>query len=121
MTHLAKRVAGPDWGDGDLPASSVPASFLDDLANRLKAARGRSLVLCGSQDVAEQMVCNFLNHLLGNYDATLDVAHPSYQSQANDGDVRELTTELERGEVGALFVFRSNPAHDLPAVLAEKL
>jgi Fe-S-cluster-containing dehydrogenase component len=120
MTHLAKRVAGPDWG-GELPASSVPASFLDDLANRLKAARGRCLVLCGSQDVAEQMVCNFLNHLLGNYDATLDVAHPSYQSQANDRDVQELTAELERGEVGALFVYRSNPAYDLPGVLAESV
>ena len=124
MTHLAARIArraGRDWGGGELPASSIPARFLDDLADRLWTARSRCLVLCGSQDVAEQLVCNFLNHLLGNYDATLDVAHPSYQSQANDRDVQELVAELERGDVGALFVYRSNPAYDLPAVLADKL
>ena len=124
LTQLGARVArlaGSDWGGGELPASSIPASFLDDLANRLWTARTRCLVLCGSQDVGEQLVCNFLNHLLGNYDATLDIAHPSYQSQANDRDVQELIAELERGEVGALFVYRSNPAYDLPAALAEKL
>jgi Fe-S-cluster-containing dehydrogenase component len=124
LTQLARRVAelaGRNWGGGELPASSVPAPFLDDLANRLWTARGRCLVLCGSQDAAEQLVCNFLNHLLDNYDATLDVAHPSYQSQANDTDVQELSAELERGEVGALFVYRSNPAYDLPAALSDSL
>ena len=124
MTHVAARVArlaGRDWGGGDLPLSSVPAVFLNDLANRLWATRGRCLVLCGSQDVAEQLVCNFLNDLLGNYDATLDVAHPSYQSQANDRDVQELSAELERGDVGALFVYRSNPVYDLPAAFSASL
>jgi Fe-S-cluster-containing dehydrogenase component len=124
MTQLASRVArqaGRDWGGGELPLSSVPAPFLDDLAGRLWTARGRCLVLCGSQDLGEQMVCNFLNHLLGNYDATLDVTHPSYQSQANDRDVQELIAELERGDVGALFVYRSNPAYDLPTPVAASL
>jgi Fe-S-cluster-containing dehydrogenase component len=121
MTQLAKRVAGGDWGGANLPESSVPASFLNDLAQRLRAKPGRCLVLCGSQDVSEQLVCNFLNHLLGNYDATLDVTHPSYQSQANDQHVHNLVDELGRGEVGALFVYRSNPVYDLPDVLADRL
>jgi molybdopterin-containing oxidoreductase family iron-sulfur binding subunit len=116
------RKAGRNWG-GDLLASSVPASVLNDLADRLWRLPGRSLVLCGSQDLDQQLVCNFLNHLLGNYDATLDVAHPAYQNQSDDQALQELKAEIQRGDVGALFVYRSNPIYDLPdwQPLAERL
>ena len=117
MTHLAVRVAqkaGQEWGGGDIPASSVPPRFLDDLAERLWNSRGRCLVLCGSQDLDQQLVCNFLNHLLQNYGSTLDVAEPSYQNQSSDGGLQELLEEIRRGQVGALFVYRSNPLYDLP-------
>jgi molybdopterin-containing oxidoreductase family iron-sulfur binding subunit len=49
------------------------AALCDRLAQRLWQARGRSLVLCGSQDVDSQVVCNYINHLLGNYKA-----HPAF-------------------------------------------
>jgi molybdopterin-containing oxidoreductase family iron-sulfur binding subunit len=126
MTHLAVRVArraGFDWGGGELAASPVPVSFLDDLVERLWRLRGRSLVLCGSQDLAQQLLCNFLNHLLDNYGATVDVAHPSYQNQSSDHDLEELRNEIRHGRVGALFVYRSNPLYDWPdgPALAEGL
>ena len=113
MTQLAARVAkkaGLDWGGADLGASPVPARFLDDLADRLWNARGRCLVLCGSQDLAQQLVCNFLNHLLQNYGATLDVANPSYQNQSNDGELHELLEEIRQGQVGALFCLSQQSA-----------
>jgi len=117
MTELAARVAqkaGQDWGGMDREATSVPAHFLDELAERLWKARGRCLVLCGSHDVAQQLVCNLLNHLLQNYGSTLDVANPSYQNQSNDRDLQELLEEIRQGQVGALFVYRNNPLFDLP-------
>jgi molybdopterin-containing oxidoreductase family iron-sulfur binding subunit len=125
MTQLAARIAqraGQNWG-GDVPASSVPARFLEDLADRLWRFPGRSLVLCGSQDVGQQLVCNFINDRLQNYGATVDVVHPSYQNQSNDRDLHELRAEIERGDVGALFVYRSNPLFDQPdwEALADRL
>jgi molybdopterin-containing oxidoreductase family iron-sulfur binding subunit len=128
MTQLAKRLAaraGLTWGGADPEASSVPPAFLDDLAARLWASgqRHRSLVLCGSQEIAHQLLCNFINHLLGSYGATLDLQYPSHQSQGNDQDVHNLLDEIKRGDVGALLVYRSNPAYDLPldSAAVEKL
>jgi molybdopterin-containing oxidoreductase family iron-sulfur binding subunit len=87
---------------------------LDGLAARLWQARGRSLVLCGSQDVAAQVLCNLLNHLLGNYGKTLDVERPSRQRQGSDRALAELRDELDAGKVAALFILDSNPVYDLP-------
>jgi molybdopterin-containing oxidoreductase family iron-sulfur binding subunit len=125
MTHLARRVAeksGMTWV-GELPPASVPAVFLDNLADRLWNARGRSLILCGSGDVGEQLVGNLLNHLLENYGRTLDVAQPSHQNQSDETDLKRLLNELRDGRVGALLVYRSNPLYDLPdaAALGESL
>ncbi len=117
LTHLAARVAklaGAAFSVAGLAASPVPAAFLDELAERLWEARGRSLVVCGSQDVAAQVLANFLNHLLGNYGATVDLEHPSYQRQGNDRDLETLLGELESGRVAALFIADVNPVYELP-------
>ena len=126
ITELARRIAGRawvGWGEGAIAASSVPAQFLDDLADRLWRARGRSLVICGTQDVAQQLATNLINHLLGNYGRTVDVEHPSHQNRSDDGELHALLEEIRQGQVGAMFVYRSNPLHDLPdgAALAEGL
>jgi MoCo/4Fe-4S cofactor protein with predicted Tat translocation signal len=117
LTHLTKLVAKRagvrvDWAEPDSPA--VPISFLEQLADRLWRAPGRSLVVCGSQDIPQQVLANYLNHLLGSYGATIDLERPSLQAQGNDRDLEQLVGELESGKVGALFVYGVNPAFDLP-------
>jgi Fe-S-cluster-containing dehydrogenase component len=117
MTQLAARVAqkaGRKWEGGAGGATPVPTKFLDDLAQRLWNAKGRCLVLCGSEDVAQQRICNFLNELLQNYGTTLDVVQPSYQNQSSDSDLHALLEEIRQGQIGALFIYRSNPLYDLP-------
>jgi Fe-S-cluster-containing dehydrogenase component len=131
MTHLAvvlARLAGQAWAAGSLEASPVPSRFLEDLAQRLWNARDAQgqrhcLVVCGSQYLAQQLVCNFINHLLGSYGVTLDLANPSDQNQSNDHDMQVLFDEIRQGQVGALFIYRSNPLYALPAdpALAERL
>jgi molybdopterin-containing oxidoreductase family iron-sulfur binding subunit len=118
MSHLAVRLAtraGVALPAQRLDESPVPSRFLDHLAEVLWQSRRRSLVLCGSQDVRLQVLCNFLNHVLDNYGTTVDVAEPSYQAQGNDGDLENLLRELREGRVGALFIHQCNPIHDLPA------
>jgi molybdopterin-containing oxidoreductase family iron-sulfur binding subunit len=128
LTHLAASVArkarergsaggrerGVNWREGDLSQPSVPLAFLDELAERLLTYQGRCLVLCGTQELSHQLICNYLNHLLGNYGTTLDISHPSFQNQSDDRALDELLQELRRGQVGALLVYRSNPLFDLP-------
>ena len=117
MSHLAARLAAragtslPGEPPAELP---VPGLFLEHLVDVLWGNRGRSLVLCGSQDVKLQVLANYLNHVLGNYGATLDLANPAYQAQGDDGGVAEILRESAEGKSGALFIHDCNPVHDLP-------
>ena len=112
--NLARKADSPTLpaAGASLPASGVKA--LDALAGDLWAARGRSLVVCGLPDTGAQVICNFVNHLLGNYGVTLDLAAPSYQKQGDDRDVAALIDELKTGKVAALFLHGINPVADFP-------
>ena len=125
LTHLAALTAaraGTTFSANGLPPSA-PEHALEEIADRLWSARGRSLVISGSQNVRDQLLCNFINEQLGSYGTTVDLARPSYQGQGNDQDLDALRGELRRGEVAALIVAGVNPVYDLPdsATLTEDL
>lgn len=100
LSHLAAALAaraGVAFAAGALAPAPLPAAVLADAVERLWAARGRSLVVSGSDEVAVQVLVNFVNHLLGNYGATLDLEQPSYQRQGDDAALAALLAELEGG------------------------
>jgi molybdopterin-containing oxidoreductase family iron-sulfur binding subunit len=128
LSHLATRLAAR--AREDLPAERLEepplaSQFLEHLTEVLWRKRRQSLVLCGSRDPNEQVLANYLNHILENYAATVDLARPSYQSQDNHGDLEDFQRELRQpgGRVGAVFIYQCNPVHDLPGgeALAELL
>jgi molybdopterin-containing oxidoreductase family iron-sulfur binding subunit len=126
LVALSARVAqraGVAFAESGPREGSVPLQFLDEVASRLWESRGRSLVVCGSQDLDAQILCNLLNHLLANYGQTLDLEQPSYQKQGNDRELRALLDELDAGKVAALFIYGVNPVYDHPEsrVLASAL
>jgi Fe-S-cluster-containing dehydrogenase component len=115
-THLAARLArraGQPFAAGGVAASPFEPE-LDAIADRIWAARGRSLVISGSQDVRVQLLINFINQAIGSYGTTVDLERPSYQRAGNDKDLADLRAELSRGEVQALIVAGVNPVYDLP-------
>ena len=117
LAALAARVAtraGVAFSGGDLSEGRVSPQWLDELASRLWETRGQSLAVSGSQDLDVQILCNFLNHLLGNYGQSLDLEQPSYQKQGNDRELQALLGELNAGKVAALFIHGVNPVYDLP-------
>jgi molybdopterin-containing oxidoreductase family iron-sulfur binding subunit len=120
INHLAAglaRRAGVGLDRAGRGADRLPASLAElgeRLAKRLWEARGRSLVLCGSQDISTQVVCNFINQVLKNYGATLDIERPSSQRQGSDGALKKLLREIYAGKVAALFILDCNPVYDLP-------
>jgi molybdopterin-containing oxidoreductase family iron-sulfur binding subunit len=126
MSHLAARLAeraAIDLGRNDLDKPPIAEAFLAHLVDRLWQHRGRSLFVCDSQAVDQQVLCNFLNHVLGNYGSTLDLEQPSHQQQGNDSELENLVREIRADGVAALFVYQCNPVHDLPGgkALAESL
>ena len=108
LTQLVARLARRS------DVAQPPSAVLDDLAQRLWNARGRSLVICGVNDVAMQSLAAHANHLLGNYGATLDLDRPSLQAQGDDSELAKLVEELRQNKVEALLVSGVNPAFDLP-------
>jgi molybdopterin-containing oxidoreductase family iron-sulfur binding subunit len=112
--NLARKAGSPVLlaADASVPASA--AKTIDALAADLWAARGRSLVVCGLSDTRAQVLCNIVNHLLGNYGRTLDIAAPSYQKKGDDRALAAFMDELAAGKVAALFLCGINPVADLP-------
>jgi molybdopterin-containing oxidoreductase family iron-sulfur binding subunit len=115
LAAAVAKLAGEDFPSVDgVQALPLPAERVEGIARRLWAARGRSLVVSGSQDVETQVLCNYLNHLLGNYRSTLDIDRPSRQRLGNDRELRLLLDELEERAVAALLIWGVNPVYDLP-------
>ncbi|HKS76777.1 MAG TPA: Fe-S cluster-containing hydrogenase [Terriglobales bacterium] len=117
LTHLALRIArkaAAPFNSSEPEAVNVDSAFLDELADRLWHAHGRSLIVCGTNDLGQQLVSNYLNHLLGSYGSTLDLERPSLQSEGSDQELAGLLAELQDGKVRALFIYGVNPAFDLP-------
>ncbi|MBK5293760.1 MAG: TAT-variant-translocated molybdopterin oxidoreductase [Acidobacteriia bacterium] len=96
------------------PALPPPAHSMDALAEKLWTARGKSLVVCGLQDVHAQVLVNFINHTLGNYGTTLDLAHPSHQHRGSDAALQTLLEEIRSGKIAALFLHGVNPLAQMP-------
>jgi molybdopterin-containing oxidoreductase family iron-sulfur binding subunit len=95
-------------------AEQIAAGHGDDVAERLLHARGRSLVVCGLNDLDTQVLVNHINHLLGSYGTTLDIERPSRQRQGNDRELAKLLDEIRGGKVVALFIDGINPLAELP-------
>ena len=94
---------------------SVVNGKIQQLATRLRAAGGRSIVVSGSNNIAEQQLINRINDALGNYGRTMTWENASLQRQGIDSSVRELVREMNAGQVGTLILMDDvNPAYDLP-------
>jgi MoCo/4Fe-4S cofactor protein with predicted Tat translocation signal len=82
------------------------------VAKELQAAKGKALVVAGSNDVATQILVNAINSLLGSYGTTIDLDNPSRQYAGNDAELVEFINEAKRGEVGAALFLDANPVYD---------
>ncbi|MBL9087945.1 MAG: 4Fe-4S dicluster domain-containing protein [Planctomycetia bacterium] len=112
--HLAARLAKA----AGLPAPATPdplpveAAAFDSVVAHLWATRGRSVVLCGTNDVDVQACIALANEALGAYGGILDVAAPSLQRTGDDGGFAAFVDELEAGTVSAVIFAGCNPVAD---------
>ncbi|WP_069659934.1 TAT-variant-translocated molybdopterin oxidoreductase [Arcticibacter eurypsychrophilus] len=98
-------------GAEGLSANAVANTAIKLAAKELVQARGRALVVCGSNDVSMQTLVNAINSSLGSYGTTIDLDNPHLNYAGNDAVFASFISEMNRGEVGAVFLLNTNPAY----------
>src|SRR5690606_21661757 len=86
----------------------------------LQQARGRAVVVAGSNDVAIQTLTNAINVALQSYGSTIDLDNPSYQYKGDDEAFASFLAEANRGDVDVAFFWESNPLYNYPNSAAVK-
>ena len=98
--------------------TNLPADVtkrIAEVAQALTAAKGKSLVVCGVNDIAVQTVVNGINQALTNYGATIDTANSSNLFQGDDMSFSELVKEMASKSVDVLITYNVNPVYTAPA------
>jgi MoCo/4Fe-4S cofactor protein with predicted Tat translocation signal len=98
-------------GSGKLD-NNVVSNAVKVVAKELLGAKGKALVVAGTNDVAAQILVNAINSLLGSYGTTIDLDTPVNKYAGNDTEFADFISEMKRGEVDAVFFLNANPAYD---------
>ena len=107
--HIAKGTGSSASG-----ASAEVMAATETAAKALLAARGRSVVMSGSNNEGVQVLVNSINNMLGNYGTTIDLFGHTNFHQGNDAEVARLVENMNSGAIGALLIAGVNPAYTLP-------
>ena len=75
-------------------------------------AKGRSLVICGSNSTNDQQITNAINMLLENYGKTIDMANHSNQFKGIDKDTDKVMNDLKAGSIAAVIFYGVNPVYN---------
>ncbi len=108
--NLAKKSGASSF---TISTPEFAGNRIEKTATELLANKGKSLVVCGINDVSIQVLVNAINSMLGNYGSTIDLDNYSNQKAGNEAELVELMNEMKRGEVGALFMYGVNPIYNL--------
>jgi MoCo/4Fe-4S cofactor protein with predicted Tat translocation signal len=112
LVNLYNAISGTTLPGSKTLTNNATNNAIKVVAKELVAAKGRSLVVAGSNDVATQTLVNAINSLLGSYGTTIDLDNYSRQYAGNDAELAEFVNEVKRGEVGAVFFLNANPVYD---------
>jgi molybdopterin-containing oxidoreductase family iron-sulfur binding subunit len=101
-------------GSASMGTPPVDVPFLDKAVNALWNAKGKSLVVSGSNDPDIQSIVNAINQLLGNYGTTIDLNKPVYHRQGNDQEMSQFIDDVAGGRIDAVIFYNANPVYDHP-------
>lgn len=104
LTSLLKAVGGN--------VSATKTKYDHQIANAakaLKASKGASIVICGSNDKNAQVIVNAINNQLGNYGTTIDLDRNSNTKQGSDAAMMSLIKDMTAGKVDALIINGVDP------------
>jgi molybdopterin-containing oxidoreductase family iron-sulfur binding subunit len=112
IINLYNEIAGTTLPGSKALENVAASNAIKVAAKELLAAKGKALVVSGSNDISVQTIVNAINSLLGSYGSTIDLDNPSKQYAGNDADFVALVKEMNDGAVDAVFFLNANPAYD---------
>lgn len=119
LIALHNEIAGMA-GAATLPGGKTSSDKgVKQAAKDLWNARGKSVVLCGTNDANVQMITNGINLMIGAYDGIININRPCNLRQGSDESMQQLISDMSSGRVDALIVNNCNPVytwHDSKAV-----
>ncbi len=90
-------------------------AIADEAIKALKASKGASLVVAGSNNIAVQTLTNKLNQVLGAYGTTIKFENELNMFQSEDAKMHQLVADVISGKGPDALVFMgSNPVYSLP-------
>jgi Fe-S-cluster-containing dehydrogenase component/anaerobic selenocysteine-containing dehydrogenase len=118
LARMYNKIAAATGGSS-ITAPNLSQSLteaVDKTADEMLKAPGESLLVCGSNNIAEQALVCAINHLLGNEGKTVDLENYSLQRQGDESKVASLVSAMNNNQVDVLIVYGANPAYELPSV-----
>jgi molybdopterin-containing oxidoreductase family iron-sulfur binding subunit len=100
---------------GEGVAATVAANEVQKVADALKSANGRAVVVCGSNDPAIQVVVNLINKQIGAYGTTINTDVEDFTHQGDDAALQKLVSNM--GAVDTVIFYNANPAYTAPKAL----
>jgi MoCo/4Fe-4S cofactor protein with predicted Tat translocation signal len=98
-----KNLSGKDANEG-----------VAKVAKELTAAKGKSLVVSGTNDVDIQLLVNAINGTLGNYGSVIDTSNTYNLKSGNDEALATLAADLKSGAYKAVILVGANPVYNTP-------
>ena len=111
IAYLYSKITGMGGAPSGLNDKAVKG--LDAVAQDLRNARGKGLVVSASSNVAEQIMINKINEALGNMgNGMVSFSAYSNQRQGDEKAFAALLAEMNSGAVNTVIVWGANPAFD---------
>ncbi|MCX6198449.1 MAG: TAT-variant-translocated molybdopterin oxidoreductase [Bacteroidetes bacterium] len=95
-------------------AGSSKNEKINKAGKELLAAKGTSLVVCGSNNTDAQLITNAINNALGNYGTTITWDRPYNTKQGSDKAITSLIEGLNDGTIKGVLFYESNPVFTSP-------
>ena len=97
---------------GSLPSKSTPVDGdVKKVADALKKAGSKAVVVTGSNDKNAQLIAMAINSALNS--EIMDAANPTYNRQGNDAEVAQLVSDMKSGKVAGLVTYNVDPVYSL--------
>jgi molybdopterin-containing oxidoreductase family iron-sulfur binding subunit len=100
--------------NGGKAGEDLAGNTIKQAATDLLNAKGRSLVVCGSNDENDQMLVNSINMMLGNYGSTIDITNYYKGQSADESAFNAFVNKANGGAYGAALFVGCNPAYSSP-------
>lgn len=110
LALLLKEVGGSI----NLATDGLAADVIENVktaAKDLKASKGKSIVVAGSNRKSIQVIVNAINSKLNNYSNTINLNNPINLHQSQDARMDALVKDMQAGKIGALITWDANPVY----------